>query len=226
MDLAHQLAADGAVHGTVVVADVQDSGRGRNGRTWVSERGAGVWASVLLRQQTDTAAGVVSLRVGMQLAAALEQLVPAVRIGVKWPNDLMIGAGKVAGVLAEARWRGVALEWIVVGVGVNIAMPPHAASIAPGSRSAALGGQVSRADVLVSTVRAVLAAAKRAGDLDDAERSAFAARDIAVGRRIRAPIEGTAIGISAGGGLCVRVASGGEVVAVAGSLEFQALEKE
>ena len=215
MDLAHDLAADGAPHGTVVVAEVQEAGRGRSGKAWSSGRGAGVWASVVLRERVAAPPGIVSLRVGLALAAALEQLVP-VRIGLKWPNDVFVGAGKLAGVLAEARWRGDAPEWIVVGVGVNVAMPAWAG----GAVAAALGPDATRPAVLAAICGAVLRAAAQCGAMDDAEVQAFAERDVAAGRRISAPVAGTVLGITRGGALRVQGRDGREHEAVAGSLVF------
>ncbi len=212
MDLAHQQAALGAAHGTVIVAEQQGAGRGRSGKSWVSERGVGVWTSVLLRQQAGAPAGVLSLRVGLALAASLDAFT-SVPIQLKWPNDLYLGQRKLAGVLTEARWRGDMLEWIVVGVGVNVR---PSATIPP---SASLGDAASRAMVLVAVVRAVLAAGQGAGELSDSELAAYAARDFAAGQRAASPLEGTVLGITSRGGLRVSTAAG-EAVAVAGSLVF------
>ncbi len=212
MDLAHEQAALGAAHGTVIVAEEQGAGRGRSGKSWVSGRGAGVWTSVLLRQHSDAPAGVLSLRVGQALAESLDAFAPA-PIQLKWPNDLYLERRKLAGVLTEARWRGDMLEWIVVGVGVNV----RPASTTP--PSASLADDVSRATVLVAVVRAVLDAAQGAGELSDAELAAYAARDLAAGQRASAPLEGTVLGITSRGGLRVRTATG-DAVAVAGSLIF------
>ncbi|MCC7055516.1 MAG: biotin--[acetyl-CoA-carboxylase] ligase [Gemmatimonadaceae bacterium] len=215
MDLCHALAADGAPHGSVVVAGAQAAGRGRSGKAWVSGEAAGVWASVLLRRSDGAPPGVLPLRVGIALADGLERLAD-VRIGLKWPNDLFAGGGKLAGVLTEARWRGDSLEWMVVGVGVNVTAPtPHG----DGLVTASLGPQVTRADVLVAVVRAVLGAAARDGALDAAELATYAARDVATGRRVSSPLAGVVAGITPSGGLRVHDGAG-ESVAVAGSLVF------
>ncbi len=213
MDLAHELATQGAAHGTAVVAEEQGAGRGRSGKAWVSARGAGVWTSVLLRRQVGAPAGVLSLRVGLHLAPALEGHGDAM-LQLKWPNDLLVGGRKLAGVLTEARWRGDMLEWIVVGVGVNVLDADATLS------SAALGAGVRRADVLVDVIRAVLAAAERGGELSSVELRQFADRDIARGREVVAPLVGTVLGITARGGVQIRTASG-DAVAVAGSLVFR-----
>ena len=213
MDLAHRLAAEGAPHGTAVVAEEQGAGRGRSGKSWMSTRGAGVWTSVLLRRPMDAPAGVLSLRVGIELAAALEQR-SASAIQLKWPNDLFLSRQKVAGVLTEARWRGDVLEWIVVGVGVNLRDPGADMPIA------ALGGDLPSSDVLVDVLRAVLAAASRRGELSAGELAAYAQRDLARGREVTAPLDGIVTGITSRGGVQIRTRDG-DAVAVAGSLVFR-----
>lgn len=213
MDLAHQRATDGAPNGTVVVADEQGAGRGRTGKAWRSARGAGVWASVLLRRQVEAPSGVLSLRVGLHLSERLDALA-AERIQLKWPNDLLVGGRKLAGVLTEARWRGDALEWIVIGVGVNVR------DAGGGTTSVALGAQVRRADVLVHVIDAVLAASEHGGELSPSELAQYASRDIARGRDAVEPLRGTVVGITARGGLQVRTDTG-DAVAVAGSLVFR-----
>lgn len=212
MDLAHALAADGASDGTVVVAESQTAGRGRSGKTWQSERGAGVWASVVLRRATDAPAGVLSLRVGLALAEALDARAAA-RIQLKWPNDLLLNGRKLAGVLAEARWRGAALEWIVVGVGVNMSLATG------GTLSASLPAAVRASDVLVEVVRAVLLAGACRGAMSENELSRFASRDIAAGRRVLTPLDGVVRGISGDGGIVIETTSG-VATAVSGSLVF------
>jgi BirA family biotin operon repressor/biotin-[acetyl-CoA-carboxylase] ligase len=213
MDLAHESAAAGAPHGTVIVAESQGMGRGRSGKSWVSAPDAGVWTSIVLRPTEAFTGGVLSLRVGLALAERLDAYAGE-RVQVKWPNDLYLREAKLAGILAEARWRGAHLEWIVVGVGVNVR--PAALDVPVAS----LGATVRRADVLVAVTAAVLDAAGAADVLSADEMQRFASRDLAVSRVITAPLAGTVLGITADGGLRVRTADG-DVVAVAGSLVFR-----
>lgn len=218
MDVAHARAAAGAPHGFVVVAEEQRAGRGRTGKGWVSTRGSGVWTSIVLRRTDVSPSGVLSLRIGLELAERLE-----IRSGrslmLKWPNDVFLDGAKVAGILTEARWRGAALEWIVVGVGVNIVAPET------GVASAGLGGACTPAAVLVDVVRAVLAAAVCTGELDADELARYAARDHAKGRPVVAPREGVVLGISSQGGIVIRT-NDGNAVAVAGSLVFRERAEE
>jgi BirA family transcriptional regulator, biotin operon repressor / biotin---[acetyl-CoA-carboxylase] ligase len=198
MDVAHSLAAEGAGHGTIVLAEVQTSGRGRLGRHWVSGRGDGIWLSMILRPPGVEGLGVLSLRSAIGLARALEPLADG-RVGLKWPNDLYVGGRKLAGVLSEARWRGAMVEWVVVGVGVNLRRPS-------GTPAAALRSDVEPVAALTAVVRALGDAAARWGDLTVSEMAEWAARDVAAGRRCVAPEKGTVVGVSAEGELIVDVA--------------------
>jgi BirA family biotin operon repressor/biotin-[acetyl-CoA-carboxylase] ligase len=203
MDVAHALGADGAPAGTLVLADAQTGGRGRAGRPWLSRPGAGVWLTLLERPADASGLEVLSLRLGLRAAEALEPLAGA-PVGVKWPNDLQIARRKLAGVLVEARWREAQPEWVAVGVGVNLAPPPEmpdAVGLAAGTtRDAVL-------DVLVPALRAAVAAR---GPLGDAAVAAYAARDALAGRRVGAPVPGVVQGILPSGELRVLGADGAE----------------
>jgi BirA family biotin operon repressor/biotin-[acetyl-CoA-carboxylase] ligase len=212
LDEAHALAAAGAPAGTLVLADAQTAGRGRMGRTWASEPGAGLWLTVIERPRDAEALGVLSLRIGLALAPVLDPFADS-RVRLKWPNDLYVGAKKLAGILAEARWRDGAPEWVAIGVGINVRAPvsePAAAGLRVG---------VSRDEVLRQVVPAIRDAASRSGPLDTTELSAFASRDLARGRPCSEPVAGTVRGIDASGALLVDVVSGGPPTVVhAGSL--------
>jgi BirA family biotin operon repressor/biotin-[acetyl-CoA-carboxylase] ligase len=200
LDVAHELAAAGAPAGTLVVAEAQTSGRGRMGRPWRSEAGAGIWLTLIERPRDVVALDVLSLRIGLALAPVLDAYA-ATPIRLKWPNDLYIGARKLGGVLVEARWRESAPEWAAIGVGVNVRAPEGE------TRAIGLGAGVSRAAVLTGMVPAMRAAVARAGPLDRSELAAFASRDAAVGRRCREPAVGVIQGIDPSGALLVDVGS-------------------
>src|SRR5690606_8587957 len=112
----------GAPAGTLVVAERQDSGRGRSGRRWSSAPRAGIWATLIERPRDAKAIEVLSLRVGLRLARVLERWT-AGPIALKWPNDLFVDDRKLAGVLIEARWRDQRPDWVAIGVGVNLEVP-------------------------------------------------------------------------------------------------------
>jgi BirA family biotin operon repressor/biotin-[acetyl-CoA-carboxylase] ligase len=201
MDAAHALGETGAPAGTLILADEQTAGRGRHGSSWLSPSGCGIWLTLLERPDDASGLGVLSLRAGLAAARALDPFASA-RIQVKWPNDLFVAGGKVAGVLVEARWRGGHPDWVAIGLGVNVA-PPHGVSGA-----AALRDGTSRMDVVESVVSAVRAAAKQRGLLDARELIEYGGRDYARGRRCVTPVRGVVVGITAHGDLLVQTAHG------------------
>jgi BirA family biotin operon repressor/biotin-[acetyl-CoA-carboxylase] ligase len=213
LDVAHELAMAGPSDGTLVVADAQSAGRGRLGRAWQSEAGAGVWLTLVEQPPASPALDVLSLRIGLALAPALEAFAGAA-IRLKWPNDLYVRDRKLAGILVEARWRDGAPEWVAIGVGINVRVPSgeaNAAGLIDGTR---------RVDVLTCAVRAIREAVARDGPLSDRELADFAARDLAAGRACVEPVRGRVLGIDASGALKVDV--GSEIVlARGGSLVLQ-----
>ena len=143
-DVAERLAAGGAEHGTVVVAEAQEQGRGRMGRQWFSPAGAGLYISVVLRPEwlmdaghargdTDASVAVassVTLTAGVALAEALRGA-SGLPVDVKWPNDLVVDRRKVCGILAEASVASGRLQHVILGYGINLrpaAYPPDVAS--------------------------------------------------------------------------------------------------
>ncbi len=213
LDVAHSLAADGVADGTLVLADMQTAGRGRSGKRWTSAPGAGIWLTLIERDLDPATVSLLALRLGIAAADALQQFVDA-PIGIKWPNDLYLGSSKLAGILAEARWRDGAPEWVAVGMGVNVVPPPDIRDAAGLRRGSA------RLAVLDALVPALRAAAARRGDLDASELAALATRDVARGRRAIAPGEGTVAGVSPAGELLLELPNGNVVAHRSGSLVF------
>jgi BirA family biotin operon repressor/biotin-[acetyl-CoA-carboxylase] ligase len=116
------LARSGAAAWTVVLADAQTAGRGRQGRRWSSPPG-NLYLSVLLRPEPpDGRWSVLPLAAGLAVAEALASIGADARL--KWPNDVLLGGRKVAGVLAEASSGRDGLDSVVVGIGVNVARRP------------------------------------------------------------------------------------------------------
>jgi birA, biotin-[acetyl-CoA-carboxylase] ligase region len=199
LDVAHRLAGDGARPGTLVIADEQTQGRGRNGARWSSEPGAGLWITLIERPPDSSGVEVLSIRVGIRAARALDRFA-AEPIRLKWPNDLYVGDGKLAGILIEARWRESRLEWVAVGIGVNVVLPADmsgAAGLDPGTR---------RIEVLAELLPGLRQAAAATGELSARELIEFDTRDMARGHQCIEPAQGTVRGISASGELLVALA--------------------
>jgi BirA family biotin operon repressor/biotin-[acetyl-CoA-carboxylase] ligase len=178
-DVAAALAASAGSEGAVVVADAQSAGRGRRGRVWFSPPGAGLYVSTVLtparaRWAPDKATTILTLAAGVALAEAIQH-VTGLAPDIKWPNDLLVGRRKLAGILAEgvgAPAPAGVVQAVVLGFGVNVrraAYPPEL-----GDRVTALepelGRPVDRAALLVAALSALAA---RYGDLLDARFDAI-----------------------------------------------------
>jgi BirA family biotin operon repressor/biotin-[acetyl-CoA-carboxylase] ligase len=147
--IASELGDQGESEGVVVVAESQTAGRGRMGREWASAPHLGLWTSVLLRPRLRIGeATLLSQLTAVSLAEAVAEVEPAVVVRIKWPNDLLIGERKVAGILVELKAEGERVEYAVVGIGVNInhrpADFPPALQGSATSLSLASGNPVSR----------------------------------------------------------------------------------
>ena len=154
----------------------------------------------MIERPKDTSGlGVLSLRVGLVAAEALDRFA-AEPIRLKWPNDLYIDRGKVAGILVEARWRQSVVEWVAIGLGVNVRVPDNIDS------SAGLEPGTERLDVLTELIPGLRAAARAQGPLRPEEMEEFNARDLARGKTCVQPALGRVAGISATGELLVALA--------------------
>jgi BirA family biotin operon repressor/biotin-[acetyl-CoA-carboxylase] ligase len=216
-------ARAGAPHGATYVADAQTRGRGRRGHTWTSPPGENLTFSVLLRPSVLAArVSMLTLVVGLAVRAAAARRVP-VPVMVKWPNDVVIGRKKLAGILVESRLSGSSVEAVVVGVGLNVHMrdmPPEIAEIATSlvlagdqapSREAALAE-------LLFEIGTRLIAFERDGLSpllpELASHDALLGTEVAVG-----DARGVGVGIDVDGALLVRTAGGTLLTVTSGTVE-------
>ena len=206
LDTAHALGEDGAPAGTVVLTDVQTAGRGRNGRTWYSPPG-GIWLALLLRPHT-AGLGVMSIRAGLVVADVVDELLGASQARIKWPNDVLLNNRKLAGVLCEGRWQGDGLQWLAVGIGVNVTneIPSELRGGAIALHEVLPG--VRRLDVLDRLVPPLGRLGAGGERLSEGECAAFATRDWLRDRMLRAPAAGRAMGVGPDGSLLVEGADG------------------
>ncbi|MGZ6290965.1 MAG: biotin--[acetyl-CoA-carboxylase] ligase [Syntrophales bacterium] len=120
---AKYLAGDGAPEGTVVVAEKQTQGRGRRGRSWFSPPGEGIYTSMVLRPPIPpNEAPKLTLLASVAVAEALLSLT-SLKVSIKWPNDILIKGKKVAGILTEISTEMDRIDYVVIGVGVNVNTP-------------------------------------------------------------------------------------------------------
>lgn len=199
LDVAHSLAASGTPSGTLIIADEQTAGRGRTGARWASPAARGLWLTLVERPSDPSGLEVLSLRLGLRAARALD-LFTLEPVRLKWPNDLFVEDRKLAGTLSEARWREGSLEWIAIGMGVNVVAPQDvemAAGLDPGT---------GRIEVLQELIPALRKTAGVAGPLSQQELDEWSGRDLARGRLCTQPANGIVQGISADGELIVALA--------------------
>jgi BirA family biotin operon repressor/biotin-[acetyl-CoA-carboxylase] ligase len=224
-DEAKRAAKLGAPHGATWVAEEQTAGRGRQRRAWWSLPGENLLFSVLLREglaprrlpQIALVAGL-AVRDTVARAAGVEAM-------IKWPNDVLVGGKKIAGVLVEAITAGAQVEAVVVGVGINVharrfpaEIAEHATSIAlvahdPPDRASVL------ADALASLEEDLHAITARGLGL---VRSRLEAADALRGQRVRrdSDDEGVAVGIDDEGRLIIRRDDGATTAWIAGEVHL------
>lgn len=206
-DRARRIARAGAPPFSVVIADEQARGRGREGRRWLSPPGAGLWMTVVLVARPSRHAAV-PLLVGIAAARALEQVCPDLRAEIEWPNDLIVAGRKVGGILCESWDNDAGSRGMAIGTGINISQrtadfPPElrarasslcAVGAASVSRPALAGALLVRMRELLAPEPVALAGALHR---ELAWRDALAGRAVVLGNGET----GTARGISSEGAL-------------------------
>jgi BirA family biotin operon repressor/biotin-[acetyl-CoA-carboxylase] ligase len=155
MGEAQRLAAEGATEGTLVLAETQTEGRGRLGRSWISQPGVGLYFSLLLRPPVPVARmPLVTLALGLGVAEGIEKACK-VECDLRWPNDVLLQEKKCSGILVETSIDPDGSSCVIVGVGINVnheAMPHDLVDIATSLRIAT-GCEYDRGEVLHGALR-------------------------------------------------------------------------
>jgi BirA family biotin operon repressor/biotin-[acetyl-CoA-carboxylase] ligase len=204
---ARELAADGAPHGTLVTADEQSAGRGRQGRTWTAPPRSALLMSLVLRELRET--------LPLVAAVAVCEALP-LETAIKWPNDIWVRQRKLAGILVEGRPQE---GWAVLGVGLNV----RAADFPPELRETATSLRLEGVDADVEDVLArVVEALERWLPRPASEvLAAWRERDALLGRPVRwANGSGVGRGVDEKGALLVDTA-GGRVALQAGEVHLR-----
>jgi BirA family biotin operon repressor/biotin-[acetyl-CoA-carboxylase] ligase len=233
-DLAWEAAFEGAPDGTVVIADHQTRGRGREGRSWLDPAGKGVALSVLLHPGCDRAAfATAPLVAGLALARGLDA--HGVDADLKWPNDLLLGGRKLAGVLCESRRLADGADAFVIGVGVNVTQraPDFPPELREQATSLALAGhELDRETVAAAFLNALepLWDEHQEGDARVAldhwrTRARCWGRPVSV-RTPSGLVTGDALALADDGALIVRTAAGEDVRVLAGDVALDAAAEQ
>lgn len=143
-------------HGLLAVAEEQTAGRGRRGRAWISPPGTGIWMSFMLTPQIQPAnAPMLTLVAAMSVAEAIRE-VTGLDARIKWPNDIVVNAHKVCGMLTEMSAEMECVNYVVIGIGINANTESFPEEISQVATSLAIekGDKVSRAQIIAATGRA------------------------------------------------------------------------
>jgi BirA family biotin operon repressor/biotin-[acetyl-CoA-carboxylase] ligase len=205
-----RLVAEGGPDGRVLVADHQSAGRGRLGRTWESPPGTSLLFSVLVRDIAPDRAPLTGLAAGVAVARSVDGIDPT----LKWPNDVLVGGRKLAGILGELAPGGA---YVVVGIGVNVRQTREELPPDVKATSLALEGADVRRDDLLVSILGCLDRLLDGSDWMDEYRSLCST----IGTRVRVqtssgPAEGTVDGVRDDGALIVdgTAVTAGDVVSV------------
>jgi BirA family biotin operon repressor/biotin-[acetyl-CoA-carboxylase] ligase len=222
MTIAARLARDGCASGTIVGADGQVAGIGRQGHTWHSEACAGLYVSLVLRLPLAARdLPLVMLALGLGTQEAITR-VTGLAADLRWPNDVLIGGRKCAGILAQLDGDAV-----IAGIGINVNQTQFPNELASLATSLYLAGRrsVSREDLLVSLIQDVEGCCKILADQGSPVILEMFTRasSYACGRRVRVgqdseQIEGVTAGLDAAGFLVIRQDDGKETTILAGGV--------
>ena len=214
---ARRLGEDGAAEGVLVVADEQTAGKGRSGRHWTTPPGSAIAMSVLLRPRiAPERISMVTLVMGLAVAKAVRVLYGLDAL-IKWPNDVVVNGKKICGILTEMSAELMAVNYIVIGVGINSNMKEFPEEIRTTATSIALelGRDVSRARLIAEVMkhfetlyRSFLETSDLSGIMSD-----YNTILVNIGRRVRVLEPGNeysakALGIDRNGRLLVRTDEG------------------
>jgi len=224
-DIAKEFASAGAPDGTIVIADEQSAGKGRRGRSWVSPPG-GVYMSVVTKPPLALEqVGLVTIAAAVAAVTALRQANSQVEeaITIKWPNDILLGEMKLGGILCEMAAQPDQVDWIVIGIGLNLgaqslselgAIEPRPANIqVPETESL-----TARAEFVRDYVADLSRRIGQIGDL--ALLSDWTDLSSTIGRHVETDtLSGTALRLEVDGSLVIE-SNGAEVPVVSGDLAY------
>lgn len=225
---ARTLGEEGAAHGTLVIADLQTSGRGRMSRTWESGSGDSVLMSLLLRPESlrpTDATGIVLVS-AIAVAAACEKM--GAQVSIKWPNDLISNGKKLCGMLLDMKMGPEFVEYAIIGIGVNVKTHPQSEEIPHAAcLQDACGKEVLRQEVVshfLNHFEALYALWRTKGI--DAVLPLYREYSITLGRRVRViglneTFEALAIDVLANGGLIVETDDGIRKTVYAGDVSVR-----
>ena len=232
--LAKQLAAYGAAHGTVLIADHQTGGRGRLGRSFHSPAGSGIYMSVILRPDCAPQELMhLTCAAAVAMCDAVERSC-GIRPGIKWTNDLVVGKQKIAGILTElGLGTGGKVNYAIIGIGINCCQdvsdfPEEIRSVA-GSLHSVTGKSIDRASVAAAMMDALyrtdqILLTEKASLMDAYRRDCMTlGQSVSVVKADGSVRHGTALDIDEDGGLLIRFTDGSEETVTSGEVSVRGM---
>ena len=222
----------GASHGTLAVAEIQDGGRGRRGRNWISPAGVGVWMSLLLRPEiSPVSASMLTLVMALAAQKGIKEAT-GIESQIKWPNDLVINGKKICGILTEMSTEIDYINYVVIGIGINtnIEQFPEELKQTATSLRIEAGRSIRRSPLIAAIMRwfeKAYAEFMKTEDLSGIQK-AYNELLVNCGREVRVlepkgEWQAEALGINNGGELLVRKADGSETAVYAGEVSVRGI---
>ena len=152
---AARLVEDGMGHGALIIADSQQAGRGRRGRSWDSPAGASIYMSILLKPEINpNNASMITLVAALAVSRAITQMIGN-PVGIKWPNDIVMNGKKICGILTEMSVQFNYVNYIVVGIGINVNVESFPEEIAHMATSLQIetGMRINRAELIAAVCK-------------------------------------------------------------------------
>jgi len=224
MDEAFRLGMEGAPEGTVVCAEGQTKGRGRLGRVWVSPKGKGIYCSLILKPKLPpTQMPQITLMIAVALAEAIRQTT-LIQPMIKWPNDLLIGSKKLAGILTELRAEVDQVQFVIVGIGLNVNATSSQILDTATSLKIETKGNMNRVEIFQEILRSIELWYEKLlkGHFDEIldycrQHSATLKKRVRI-HDSTGNIEGEAVGLDNDGGILIRQDKGTIIKKMAGDI--------
>ncbi|HIS69382.1 MAG TPA: biotin--[acetyl-CoA-carboxylase] ligase [Candidatus Gallacutalibacter stercoravium] len=228
---AKLVAAEGATHGTVIVAEKQTSGKGRLGRVWSSPASQGIWMSILLKPDIlpkDIA--TITLITGLAVCRAINSICDC-KAQIKWPNDIIIGTRKVCGILTELAAEAERVNYVVAGIGINVNNTSFPAALT--KKATSLRMEFGKSFSRVALVQAVLQELEPiynrfVATLSFQDFDAYKEKCATLGRKVtlvqnQLELHGTAVDLTPTGELIVRLEDGKNITVNSGEVLVQGI---
>lgn len=227
---ARKQADLGAPHGTLVVADRQEGGKGRRGRGWESPSGVGIWMSLLLRPQISSiSASMLTLLMALAAEKGIREAT-GIESQIKWPNDLTVNKKKICGILTEMSTELMEIQYVVIGIGINVCQAEFPEEIKKTATSLYLesGEKHQRSRIIAKIMEAMEGYYEKFIETEDMSglMEEYNAKLVNLGNEVcvLAPsgeFRGISEGINEKGGLIVRLPDGTKTEVISGEVSVR-----